>query len=443
MIEEERTTADRVWRETINGDMIMDILIFVVAIVAVVVGAVCGYLWARMRSVASETLLHQKEVEAEQTKKELSECRNEVVVLRTENARMEEQLRQQAEERKNLRTESEMVFREIATSIFDEKSKVMRESNRIQLGEILTPFKSDLESLKKTIHDCYTGEVSEVKSLRDSIKDLQDLNNTIGREAKELTLALKGNSKVQGDWGEMLLKQLLEKSGLEEGTNYLLQATENEDGTKIKGEDGGQLRPDAIFYLPEGKSLIIDSKVSLTSYTDYINASAEEQPALLAAHLRSVKSHIDELARKEYPKYVKNSADFVMMFVPNEGAYLAALNADKDLWESAYNRHIVIISPTHLISVLKLMYQLWMRDKQTKNALKIAEETGKLYDKFANFVGDLEEVGRHIDKASATYEEAYKKLSTGKGNLLSRVENIRELGVKTSKKLKIEEEEAV
>lgn len=418
----------------------MEIITFVVAIVALFVGAVCGYLWSRTRSVASETLLQQKSVEAEQTKTELSECRGEVISLRADNARLEEQLRQQAEERKNLRAESEMVFREIATSIFDEKSRTMRENNRTQLGEILTPFKSDLESLKKTIHDCYTGEVSEVKSLRDSINDLKDLNTTIGREAKELTLALRGNSKVQGDWGEMFLKQLLEKSGLEEGVNYVMQATENEDGTKIKGEDGGQLRPDLLFYLPEGKSLIIDAKVSLTAYTDYINASTEEQPAALAAHLRSVKSHIDELARKEYPKYVKNSADFVMMFVPNEGAYLAALNADRDLWENAYNRHVVIISPTHLISVLKLMYQLWMHDKQTKNALKIADETGKLYDKFANFVGDLEEVGRQIYKASATYEDAYKKLSTGKGNLLSRVENIRELGVKTAKKLKIEEE---
>ena len=416
------------------------IIIFAVAVVALAVGAVCGYFVARTRSVAAETLLAQKQQETEQTKSELSVCRTENTSLRADNARLEEQLRQQAEERKNLRLESERAFREIATSIFDEKSKVMRENNRTQLGEILTPFKSDLENLKKTIHDCYTGEVSEVKSLRDTIKDLQDLNNTIGREAKELTLALKGNSKVQGDWGEMLLKQLLEKSGLEEGVNYVLQATENEDGSKIKGEEGGQLRPDAIFHLPEGKSLIIDSKVSLTAYTDYVNASVEDQPAMLALHLRSIKNHVDELARKEYPKYVKNSADFVMMFVPNEGAYLAALNADKDLWANAYDRHVVIISPTHLISVLKLMYQLWMRDKQTKNALKIADETGKLYDKFVGFVDDLEEVGKHLDKASAVYGEAHKKLSSGKGNILSRVESIKELGIKANKRLKIEEE---
>ena len=422
----------------------MELMAFVIAIVAVIVGALCGYFGARIKTVATETLLAQKSEENEKVKVELAASRGESASLReentslrTENARLDEQLRQQAEERKALRAESEMVFREIATSIFDEKSKNMSENNRVQLGDILTPFKSDLENLKKTINDCYIGEMSEVKSLKEQVKDLRDLNNSIGREAKELTMALKGNSKVQGDWGEMLLKQLLEKSGLEEGVNYVLQATENEDGSKIKGENGGQLRPDAIFYLPEGKNLIIDSKVSLTAYTDYVNASTEEQSAALAAHLRSIKVHIDELARKEYPKYVKDSADFVMMFVPNEGAYLAALNADKGLWESAYQRHVVIISPTHLISVLKLMYQLWLHDKQTKNSLKIAEETGKLYDKFVNFVDDLEDIGKHIGRASSVYEEALKKISTGKGNLLSRVENIRELGVKTSKRLKI------
>jgi DNA recombination protein RmuC len=212
------------------------------------------------------------------------------------------------------------VFREIATSIFDEKSKVMRESNRTQLGEILTPFKSDLENLKKTIHDCYTGEVSEVKSLRDSVKELTELNNTISREAKEVSVALRGNSKTQGDWGEMLLKQILDKSGLEEGVNYVLQATKNDDGTKIVGEGGGQLRPDAIFYLPEGKSIVIDSKVSLTAYVNYVNASVEEQQLYLQQHLQSIRLHIDELARKEYQRSVNNAADFVMMFVPNEGA---------------------------------------------------------------------------------------------------------------------------
>ena len=243
-------------------------IIFIVAIVALVLGAVGGFLFARMRTVAAETLLSNQQAESERLKAEVAESREQNVQLRAENARLGEQLRQQSEEQKNLRRDSELVFREIATAIFDEKSKVMRESSRDQLGEILTPFKSDLESLKKTIHDCYTGEVSEVKSLRDSVKELTELNTTIGREAKELSVALRSNGKRQGDWGEMMLKQILEKSGLEEGVNYVLQATEDEQGNKIKNENGGQLRPDALFYLPDGKCIVIDSKVSLTAYVD-------------------------------------------------------------------------------------------------------------------------------------------------------------------------------
>ena len=419
----------------------MEYIVIIVAVVALLVGAIGAYFIARTRTVAAETMLEERRVECEALKRDIAECRAQNSELRIENARLDEQLHQQTEERKNLRRESELIFREIATTIFDEKSKVMRESSRTQLGEILTPFKNDLESLKKTIHDCYTGEVSEVKSLRDSVKELTELNNTIGREAKELSVALRGNSKTQGDWGEMLLKQILDKSGLEEGVNYVLQATKNDDGSKIQDDDGHLLRPDAVFYLPEGKSIIIDSKVSLTAYVNYVNGSAEEQEIFLQQHLQSVRSHVDELARKEYQRSVSNAADFVMMFVPNEGAYLAALNGDKTLWEEAYNRHVVIISPTHLISVLRLMYQLWTRDKQTKNALKIAEETGKLYDKLAGFVADLDIVGKNLRGATDSYEKAYNKLATGKGNLLSRVEGIRALGVKTAKRLNVEESE--
>jgi DNA recombination protein RmuC len=416
------------------------LLILVIAVVALVLGAVCGYLFSRMRTAASEALLAQSRLELERTKAELGRSRESHASLQAENARLLEQLRQQAEERRNLRAESERAFREIATSIFDEKSKVMRESNTLQLGEILTPFKVDLENLKKTIHDCYTGEVSEVKSLRDSIKDLADLNHTIGREAKELSRALRGNSKVRGDWGELFLRQLLEKSGLEEGVNFTIQATKNEDGTQIKSSAGGQLRPDVLFHLPDGKCIVVDAKVALPAYTDYVNASIEEQPAALQRHIDAVKDHINGLAGKKYHTQVKGAADFVLMFIPNEGAYLAAMGADKGLWEYAYDKHIVVVSPTHLISVLKLMYQLWIRDKQTKNALKIAEDTGKLYDKFVGFVEDMENVGKSLRSAQQSYEGAYNKLSSGKGNLITKVEQIRKLGVKTDKQLKAEEE---
>ena len=362
--------------------------------------------------------------------------REEITALTAENVRLREQLRQESEQRAALRKESEQNFKELATAILDEKSQLFKKSNEERLGEILAPFKANLEGLQKKIEECYTGEVSEVKSLRDSLKQLTELNATISREARELSDALRGNSKVQGDWGEMILRQILEKSGLEEGVNFTTQATHNADGTKIVGEESNLLRPDVIFHLPEGKHIIIDSKVSLTAYVNYVNASDdEERKAALSAHVASVLAHVKELTAKEYQRYVKDAADFVMMFIPNEGAYMAAMNADTGLWEKAYQQHVVIISPTHLISVLKLMYQLWTRDKQTKNALLIAEETGKLYDKLCGFVSDLEAVGSSLDKARKTYDDAFGKLSTGKGNLIKRAEDIKALGIKTAKQL--------
>lgn len=360
----------------------------------------------------------------------------EIVKLRSENARLGEQLRQESEQRAALRKESEQNFKELASAILEEKSQNFKKSNEERLGEILEPFKANLEGLQKKIDECYTNEAVEVKSLRESLRQLTELNATISREARELTDALRGNSKVQGDWGEMILRQILEKSGLEEGVNFTMQATHNADGTKIVGEESNLLRPDVIFHLPEGKHIVIDSKVSLTAYVNYVNATTEEEREReLAAHVLSVTNHVKELTSKQYQRYVKDAADFVMMFVPNEGAYMAAMNADTALWEKAYQQHVVIISPTHLISVLKLMYQLWTRDKQTKNALLIAEETGKLYDKLCGFVKDLQDVGSSLTKAQEKYNEAYGKLSTGRGNLLKKAEDIKSLGIKTAKQL--------
>ena len=306
----------------------------------------------------------------------------------------------------------------------------------------MAPFRANLDGLQKKIEECYTNEVSEVKSLRSSLKELTELNATISREARELTEALRGNSKVQGDWGEMILRQILEKSGLEEGVNFTVQATTNDDGSKIVGEENNLLRPDVIFHLPEGKHIVIDSKVSLTAYVNYVNATSdEERQRALAAHLQSVVGHVKELTGKQYQRYVKDAADFVMMFIPNEGAYMAAMNADPDLWDRAYQQHVVIISPTHLISVLKLMYQLWTRDKQTKNALRIAEETGKLYDKLCGFVESFSDVGNALQRATKSYDKAYGQLSAGPGNVLKRADDIKALGIKTAKQLPAESDD--
>lgn len=371
----------------------------------------------------------------EQQRKELGE-------LAAENARLNEKIRQESEQRSAMRRESEQSFKELASAILEEKSKTFKENNEQRLGEILAPFRANLDGLQKKIEECYTNEVSEVKSLRSSLKELTELNATISREARELTEALRGNSKVQGDWGEMILRQILEKSGLEEGVNFTIQATTNDDGSKIVGEENNLLRPDVIFHLPEGKHIVIDSKVSLTAYVNYVNATSdEERQRALAAHLQSVVGHVKELTGKQYQRYVKDAADFVMMFIPNEGAYMAAMNADPDLWDRAYQQHVVIISPTHLISVLKLMYQLWTRDKQTKNALRIAEETGKLYDKLCGFVESFSDVGNALQRATKSYDKAYGQLSAGPGNVLKRADDIKALGIKTAKQLPAESDD--
>ena len=388
-------------------------------------------------TLASENARLEERVRGcEKDAEELKALRERVVVLESEKAGLEERIRQEGEQRKTLREESEKSFRELASAIMDEKSRTFKQSNEERLGEILRPFRENVEGLQKKIDEHYANEKGNVIALEKSIKELSELNYSISREARELTEALKGNSKVQGDWGEMILKQILEKSGLEEGVNFTVQATTNADGTKIVGEENNQLRPDVIFHLPEGKNIVIDSKVSIKHYVAYVNATDEaERTAALESHLASVAMHVKELTTKQYQLYVTDAADFVLMFIPNEGAYMAAMNGDPTLWQRAYDQHVVIISPTHLISVLKLMYQLWTRDKQTKNALLIAEETGKLYDKICGFVGDLEDLGKSLSKASSCYENAYSKLSTGRGNILGKVERIKKLGIKTSKRL--------
>lgn len=420
----------------------MYLWIVIIALVGSVVGCVIGYLVVSSRSkVASqakelETTAYErdtlkKQLEDERAKYDFdrSSMQNTIAEHRTTIARLEEQIRVENEARGAVRREAELAFRDVASKIFEEKSKVFHEANNVQLSQILVPFKNDVEGLRKAVMDCYTGEVSEVKSLRESLKMLAELNQNIGREAKELTTALRGSGKVQGDWGEMLLTQLLERSGLRAGEEFLVQC-------EYKGENNERLRPDVVFLLPEERSIVIDSKVSLTAYTRYANAAdSDEAAAAMSDHLRSINQHVAELAAKRYEHFIPNAADFVMMFVPNEGAYVAAMNADTALWDNAYAKHVVLVSPTHLIAVLKLMYQLWSRDRQTKNALRIAEETGKLYDKLVGFVADLDGVGSALDRASKSYDEAYKKLSNGRGNILSKAENIREMGIKNSKKL--------
>ena len=366
--------------------------------------------------------------------------RNELEEARIENARLKEKIGNVEAFNNSVREETKAQFKSLAADIFSSQSEKFKEANETRLSEILNPLKEDIKDFKRRVDDTYMNSSKERTLLGEQMKRLMELNMSIGKEARDLTEALSGNTKVQGDWGEMVLETILVKSGLVEGENYFVQRTKNDDGTQIKNDDNGRLRPDVVVALPDKKCIVIDSKGSLTAYVNYINADNEDDRQRFGkAHLLSVRSHLKELETKRYQDFVgvgnDDRIDYVLMFIPNEHAYMAAMTLDNNLWMEAYEKRVVIISPAHVISTLRLIAQLWTRDKQTKNALKIAEEGGKLYDKFVGFVNDMQTVEQSLGKASEAYASAMSKLHTGRGCIVSKVENLKKLGAKTSKTL--------
>ena len=366
--------------------------------------------------------------------------RNELEEARIENARLKEKIGNVEAFNNSVREETKAQFKSLAADIFSSQSEKFKEANETRLSEILNPLKEDIKDFKRRVDDTYMNSSKERTLLGEQMKRLMELNMSIGKEARDLTEALSGNTKVQGDWGEMVLETILVKSGLVEGENYFVQRTKNDDGTQITNDDNGRLRPDVVVALPDKKCIVIDSKVSLTAYVNYINADNEDDRQRFGkAHLLSVRSHLKELETKRYQDFVgvgnDDRIDYVLMFIPNEHAYMAAMTLDNNLWMEAYEKRVVIISPAHVISTLRLIAQLWTRDKQTKNALKIAEEGGKLYDKFVGFVNDMQTVEQSLGKASEAYASAMSKLHTGRGCIVSKVENLKKLGAKTSKTL--------
>ena len=387
-----------------------------------------------------ETKQQEYDVKSEAKQQEFNKVidakQQELRELDTERAALQQRLDFLEQEQKQLAEESKLVFNKVASDLLAQHGKTLREASQQQISQLLNPLSANLEQLKKSINDYSHKQVEYSTALKQQIEDLDKMNQSIGKEAKELSNALRGNSKTQGDWGEMILTRILENSGLVEGTNYHLQLTHNPDGSLITNDQGKALRPDVVLHLPDGKNLVIDSKVSLTAYTQWVNEEDEQQrKKYMSEHLASVKRHIDELQNKRYEQWVKDAADFVMLFIPNEAAYLQAMQADNDLWQYAYKRNVVIVSPTHLISSVKLIDQLWTRERQNKNAQEIAEEAGKMLDKFSAFVADLENIDKALTNAHKSYDEALKKLSTGKGNLVNRAQKVQQLGAKATKQL--------
>ncbi len=353
------------------------------------------------------------------------------------NESLKQNLVSQKEDLLKIQQEGKLQFENLANKILDEKTEKFTTLNQNNLKSILEPFQQNLTDLKLKVSETYDKESKERFSLGEKVKELAQLNQQISDDAKKLTRALKGDSKTQGNWGEMILESILEKSGLVKGREYFLEhELRDEDNKALFSEfSGKKMRPDAVVKYPDERNVIIDSKVSLTAFTDLIG---EDEPEIyemkLSQHLASVKNHIKQLSEKAYDDYDK-SLDFVMMFIPSEPAYIAAMQADTDLWNYAYDKRILLLNPSNLITSLKLVADLWKRDYQNKNAMEIAERGAKLYDKFVGFVDNLEKVGKNIDQARNVFNDAYKQLSTGNDNLVLQTQKLKELGIKNKKEI--------
>lgn len=343
------------------------------------------------------------------------------------------------ERQREMIEQSETRFRLLAGELLSVQTREMNRTNDEKIGQLLRPLKDDIERFRHEVTDFYSKESAERFSLQERIKELIANNDTLGREARELSQALRGNTKVQGDWGEIVLERILESSGLRKGEEFIVQSQLNDKGEHLRDNLGRGLRPDVIVRYPGGKVMVIDSKVSLTSFVDYVNCEdPEKREQFGKLHLASVIKHVNELADKNYQDFVGDEKlDFVMMFIPNEAAYNVAMTLNNSLWQKAYDKRVLIVSPTQLVASLKIVSQLWRHDRQTKNAIDIAEKSGAMYDKFVGFISDMERIEKSLNTARGAYSDAMNKLRDGRGSLITRAENLRELGIKTSKRLNI------
>jgi len=387
-----------------------------------------GKLEERVRMLESELKSLNEKLDAERTK--LIQVSNELSATGNANRNLQERLNEQKQEVEQLQERFKTEFKNIANELLEDKSKRFTEQNQEKLGEILKPLNERIKSFEERVESTHKESLERNAGLVQQILSLRDLNKQMSEEARNLTKALKGDNKAQGNWGEVILERVLEKSGLRKNEEYVIQES-------VTNEDGRRLQPDVVIKLPENKNIVVDSKVSLIDYERFSSAETdEERGAHLKNHIRSIRAHIKGLSEKNYHQlYGSGSPDFVLLFIPLEPAFSVAVQYDAELFNEAFEKNIVIVSTSTLLATLRTISSIWRQENQTRNAVEIARQAGDMYDKFEGFVHDLIKVGNQLNLAKKEYEGAMNKLSTGRGNLVNRAEKLKELGAKASKAL--------
>ncbi|MCB1644546.1 MAG: DNA recombination protein RmuC [Pseudomonadales bacterium] len=383
------------------------------------------------RQVADlELRINRASEESEQLRRDNQHQREQVAHLRTSLEAQQKQNEEKLLLLKEAREQLNHEFRHVANEIFDAKQKTFREQSQSQLDSMLKPLGERIRDFEKRVEETYNKESKERFSLAKEVRNLQELNTRISQDAVNLTNALKGENKTQGTWGEVILERVLEKSGLVKGREYEVQVS-------MTSEQGRRLQPDVVVHLPEGKDVIIDSKVSLVAYERFCSAETDkDRTDALKAHQASIRQHIKSLGAKDYQNLASvRTLDFILLFIPVEAAFALAVQEDNELFASAFDENIVLVAPSTLLATLRIIQNIWRYEQQNRNAQEIARKAGGLYDKFVNFVADLEDVGVRINALQKSYDGAHNKLVSGRGNLVNRAEAMRLLGAKTSKAL--------
>ena len=424
-----------------------NIILIIAILISGGIGAYIGTTITKLKSKSEQSTLQERQnqlgLTIEELKQNLSKIESEREEIRREKEFLNSELTRKNTEYENLqihnlKRDEELAkqqeqlrkdFELMASKILDEKSEKFTLQNKENIKNILNPLQEKIQVFEKKVEDTQKESISMHSALKEQLLGLKDLNQQMTKEATNLTRALKGDSKMQGNWGELVLERVLEKSGLEKDREYFVQQS-------FTTAEGSRVLPDVVLHLPDNKRMVIDSKVSLTDYERYVNADDDDRPQFLKAHVNSIRKHVDQLSEKKYEDlYDIQSPDFVLMFIPIEPAFAIAINDDNSLYNKAFEKNIVIVTPSTLLATLRTIDTMWNNEKQQQNAIEIARQAGALYDKFQGLLSDLIGIGKRIDDSKKEYSNAMNKLFEGRGNLITSVQKLKKLGAKAKKSL--------